>query len=291
MNPQAATGIERPSVSVVVPFLGDAEAAGQLVAELGRLRLRGGDELIVADNTRAGTVKASGPIRVVHAPERRSAYFARNAGARAASAAWLLFTDADCELPADLLDRMLGGELDPDCAVIAGEAVGVCEQRALLARWARSRRGLITSHHIDGGPAPAGGTANLAIRRDAFEAAGGFEGDVRSDADIDLCWRVQARGGTFAYRPDVRVGHRDPERLSAVVRQAKGYGAGRRWLRRRHGDEVEGLPLVAPLLRSVAGAVSWAVRLRGERAVFKLVDGVVAAAAWWGWRFGDNRAG
>jgi glycosyltransferase involved in cell wall biosynthesis len=289
MNQQVSPGT-RPSVSVVVPFLGDGEAASRLVAELSRLELRAGDELIVADNTAEGVVPASDSISVVSAAERRSAYFARNAGARSAGGAWLLFTDADCALPPDLLDRMVG-ELEPGCALVVGEAVGIEAQDRLLARWARSRRGLIASHHIDTGPAPAGGTANLAVRRDAFEAAGGFEGGVRSDADIDLCWRVQAQGGGFAYRPEARVGHRDPERLRAVLRQAAGYGAGRRWLHRRHGAQVESVPLLAPLVRSAGGALVCAVRLRGERALFKLVDGAVAAAMWWGWRFGDNSAG
>jgi GT2 family glycosyltransferase len=285
-----APAIERPSVSVVVPFLGDRAAAARLLTALERLDVRADDELIVADNSPSGAVEPSPAVRVVAAPERRSAYHARNAGARAATGEWILFTDADCELPADLLDSFWEQPPEREAVVVAGEVVGDGAQAATLARWARSRRRLIASHHIDGGPAAAGTTANLLVRRDAFEAAGGFEAGVRSDADLELCWRLQERGGSFAYRPAAQVLHRDPERLGAVLRQAAGYGAGRRWVHERYGDAVERPALVHPVVRALGGALVWAVRLKFERAVFKLIDGAVATALWWGWRFGDNAA-
>ena len=86
------------------------------------------------------------------------------------------------------------------------------------------------------------------------------------------------------------VAHRDPERLGDVLRQAAGYGAGRRWLRSSYGPAVPEPALARPLARAAGGALVWTLTLRPERAAFKLVDGAVAAASWWGYRFGDNRA-
>ena len=51
------------------------------------------------------------------------------------------------------------------------------------------------------------------------------------------------------------------------------------------------MPPARPLGRAVGGALVWTLALRFERAAFKLVDGVVAAALWWGHAFGDNRPG
>ena len=57
-----------------------------------------GDETIVADNTPGGMPGDLLPTsaRVVRAAAERSAYHARNAGARPAANDWILFCDADC---------------------------------------------------------------------------------------------------------------------------------------------------------------------------------------------------
>jgi len=283
--------VARPGVSVVVPFRGSAADAEATFAAFGRLRLADDDELIVADNTPGRVLRGrdGGRARVVAAPGRRSAFHARNAGAAVASRAWLLFTDADCVPEPDLLERLWDPAPESGTAVVAGEAQGVETQRALLARWSRSRRGLIASHQLTLGPRPAGTTANLLVQRDAFDAVGGFC-EVRSDADVELCWRIQETGLRLEYRPGAIVGHRDPEDLGAVLRQAAGYGAGRRWLRSSYGPAVPAPTLLRPLARAVAGTAVWTLILRFERGTFKLVDGLVATAIWLGYRLGDNRA-
>ena len=136
---------------------------------------------------------------------------------------------------------------------------------------------------------PPGRRRTCSSAATAFEAVGGFC-EVRSDADVELCWRIQERGWELEYRPGAVVAHRDPERLGDVLRQAAGYGAGRRWLRSSYGPAVPEPALARPLARAAGGALVWTLTLRLERAAFKLVDGAVAAASWWGYRFGDNRA-
>ncbi len=48
----------------------------------------------------------------------------------------------------------------------------------------------------------------MAVRRSAFEAVGGFdEGYFMYVEDVDLCWRLAARGWRVGYEPDARVHH------------------------------------------------------------------------------------
>jgi len=281
------------SVSVIVPFAGEPAAADASISALRRLALGEGDEIIVVDNTPGGIVEApkDGSVEVIRAPERPSAYFARNAGADRAGGEWLLFLDADCVPPASLLSDYFAERPAERTGVLAGELTGDVTQTALAARWSRSRRGLRTAQERARGPAPAGVTGNMAVRRTAWEEAGGFPGDVRSDADVELCWRLHAAGWQLEYRPEALVVHRDPERLAAIWRQAFGYGAGRRWIQRLHPETGRRPPLLAPLVRSVGGALVWAVTLRWESAAFKLLDGVAAAGLWWGYVAGSNEAG
>jgi cellulose synthase/poly-beta-1,6-N-acetylglucosamine synthase-like glycosyltransferase len=272
-------------VSVIVPFLGDRAEAEAAIEALARLELGPGDEILLVDNTEAGVVDATAaaPIEVVRAPERRSAYYARNGGAAGARGEWLLFLDADCSPPASLIEDYFASAPDERTGVLAGELSGDPAQTALAARWSRSRRGLRTAQERTRGPAPAGVTGNMLVRRAAWDEVGGFPGQVRSDADLELCWRIQAAGWRLEYRPEALVVHRDPERIGALWRQAAGYGAGRRWTERLHPGSGRRPPLLAPLARAAAGAVVWTVTLRFERSAFKLLDGLAAAGLWWGY--------
>src|SRR5215207_505975 len=194
MNPHSSA--VRPSVGVVVPFRGDRTAANRMLAGLGCLDLRDGDEVIVADNTADGAARgvADARIRVVAAARERSSYHARNAGARAATNEWILFLDADCSPQLGLLAAYFGEPIAEGCGAVAGQILGDPDQTSFATRYARSRKlfdhadGLIRA---DGGGAAAG---NLLVRRAAFERIGGFTEGIRSGGDLDLCRPLRGRG-------------------------------------------------------------------------------------------------
>jgi hypothetical protein len=139
----------RPAVGVVVPFRGGPVAVERLWSALRCLALRDGDEVVVSDNTANGAAAqlARDPVRVVQATRERSAYHARNEGARAVSAEWILFLDADCRPSAGLLDAYFAEPIPGDCGALAGQILGEPGQRSFAARYARSRR---LFDHADG---------------------------------------------------------------------------------------------------------------------------------------------
>jgi GT2 family glycosyltransferase len=272
----------RPAVSVIVPFLGDQAQARALIQRLAALETTGADELIVADNNPQPVVDeaSAGTVRVVAAGERRSAAHARNVAAATAVNDWLLFCDADCVLPPSLLDRYFQPRPEDRVAIVAGEIEGDPGQDSLVARWARSRRGPWVGGQDASGIRPAGVTANMLVRRTAFEQAGGFR--VGGGGDFDLSWRLEDAGWTLERRPQARVHHRDRERLRELGEQARAYGADRRRLRGMHPGAVPRPRLLAPVTRAAGSAVLGAIRGEGERARFALLDGYYHANAWLG---------
>jgi GT2 family glycosyltransferase len=263
-------------VSVVVPFRGDRDGANRLLAALGDLDLRDGDEVIVADNTTHGTGSRAGRdgIRVVRAARERSAYHARNQGARLATADWILFLDADCRPGPGLLAAYFERSISDDHGAVAGQILGDPEQASFAARYARSRKlfdhaeGLIRA---SGGGAAAG---NLLVRRKAFEAIGGFTEGIRSGGDLDLCRRLDADGWRLDFREGAVVHHRHRANLPSLLGAVARYGAGARWLNERYPGSSPPWPLRYGL---VATARDIAARLRQrqvEEAIFRGVDGL-----------------
>jgi GT2 family glycosyltransferase len=268
----------RPGVAVIVPFRGDAEAARGLLGALSALWLGSDDELIVADNSGEGVVERVAPAgaRVVRAALERSSYHARNAGAAAAApeVEWLLFIDADCVPDPGLVDAYFASPIPPRCALVGGEILPDESQGALLARYARSRNFLSQTEGLHGKAGVAAATANLLVRRRAFDRVGGFAEGIRSGGDIDLCWRLCDAGWTLAYRPRARVVHRHRETLAGFLGQIARYGAGARWLNRRHPGSSPRWPLVPGLVGSARDVVANVARGRIDEATYRAIDGL-----------------
>jgi glycosyltransferase involved in cell wall biosynthesis len=255
--------VSRPEISVVMPFAGDHEAGAAAVETLLALSRDAGDELILADNS--GTAQAVPGVTVVRAAAERSPAHARNVGAQRAGNDWILFLDADCQAPRELLDAYFSEPVAHDVGALAGEVAPALGGDTLAARYGASRSFLSQQAHLAHPFRPRAVAANLLVRRAAFEAVGGFYEGVRAAEDTDFSWRLQQAGWRLELRPAAFVEHRYRTTIGELRRQWRGYAAGRAWLARRYdGFEPE------PALRRVVGRVRRRilrvpVSLRGAR--------------------------
>lgn len=276
---------ERPAVSIVVPFAGTGADAELALDALGAIRQRPGDELVIADNSAGGVMSASaaeGRVRVVMAGPERSSYRARNVGAAAAVNPWLLFLDADCVPEPGILDAYFRAAPSDDQGAIAGEIDGDPRQAGLIARYARTHGHLRQGANLHDRFRPFAVTANLLVRRRAWESIGGFAEGVRSGGDTEFCWRLQEAGWALGYQPEARVLHRHRESLGAFVRATARYAAGRAWLRRRFPGAFAARPGALQAARAAVAAIRWLLGGKRERAAFRALDavaGVVDVAA------------
>jgi cellulose synthase/poly-beta-1,6-N-acetylglucosamine synthase-like glycosyltransferase len=266
----------RPAVSVVVPFLGDADDAQRLRANLLTLSLGPEDELVVADNTAGGVAReiAGGQIRVVLASAERSSYHARNAGAREATGEWLLFMDADCTPIPDLLDEYFRAPVPSGCGALAGGIAGDPGQGSFIARYTRDRKFFDQTEGLHGQRQNGAATGNLMVRRTAFDSIGGFCEGIRSAGDVDLSWRLQGAGWTLEYRPTALVAHRHREGLASLLGAIARYGAGASWLNERYPGAAPRWPLVPGLRGTAVDMVKLTARGRFEPALYRGVDGL-----------------
>jgi GT2 family glycosyltransferase len=249
--------MSRPPVSVVMPFAGSPAAGAEALAALAALRIEPEDELILADNS--GLDLRSGRVRVVRVTGEQSPSHARNVGAEHAARDWILFLDADCRAVPDLLERYFAQPVSDEVGALAGEVAPAPEASTFVARYGSARSFLGQGAHLAHPFLSRAVAANLLVRRETFEAVGGFYEGIRAAEDTDFSWRLQRAGWQLVARPEARVEHRYRTTLEGLRRQWRGYAAGRAWLSRRY----DGFRPESALRRAGARALQ---HLGGERA-------------------------
>lgn len=215
-----------PELSVIVPAH-EAEALlpetlGALVAStLPRARW----ELIVVDDasrdaTATVAERFADELRVLRgAPLGPGG--ARNEGARAARGAWLVFLDADVRVHADTLARFAEHARGDDPTLVA--CFGCYDAHPAAPGLVSVYRNLLHRYvHLRGaGDAETFWAGCGAVRRDAFEAVGGFD-TARFPRpqieDIELGYRLRDRGGRILLDPAIAVTHLKRWRLGAMLR-------------------------------------------------------------------------
>lgn len=134
---------------------------------------------------------------------------ARNAAARHARGTWLIFVDADVRVHRDTLERFATVVADdPGLVAVFGSYDDAPAERGLLTEY----RNLLHRYvHLRGaGEAETFWAGCGAIRRDAFEAVGGFD-TLRFPRpqieDIELGYRLRDRGGRIQLNPSIQATH------------------------------------------------------------------------------------
>ncbi len=134
---------------------------------------------------------------------------ARNLGVAATEAEVVVFVDSDVKVHADALSRIQRHfATDPDLTAVFGAYDDDPADPGLTSRY---RNLLHHQVHNDGAGEAETFWAGLgAIRREAFEAAGGFDADEfpqSSVEDIELGMRLRRRGAKIVLDPQIRGRH------------------------------------------------------------------------------------
>jgi GT2 family glycosyltransferase/tetratricopeptide (TPR) repeat protein len=207
-----------PLCSIIIPVWNKAELTRQCLTKLAEAT-RGIDyEVVIVDNgstdeTPAFLRRLSGDVRIVTNAENRGFAKACNQGAALAKGRYLVFLNNDTiPLPGWLNALVDEVETHAEVAVVGSKLLyedGTVQHAGVAFSWTWS-----TPYHIYRGvsrQAPMVGRrrelqavtgACMLIRREQFEAVGGFDEDYRNGfEDIDLCLKVRERGGRIVYQP------------------------------------------------------------------------------------------
>jgi glycosyltransferase involved in cell wall biosynthesis len=189
------------------------------------------------DGSTDGLETADRSVRVCRGRPQNS-YAARNRAVAASTGEVLAFCDADCRPEPEWLEAGLAAL---DSTDIAAGRIRL-EKPARLTVWALLDMDLFKNQKRQVLNDVAE-TANLFMRRDLFERAGGFDDTVAEDGDFDLVERCVAAGARLSYAPAAIVWHPVRTRARPLLRALWVYGSGYGERATRDGRKPEGLML------------------------------------------------
>ncbi|MGH9343695.1 MAG: glycosyltransferase [Terriglobia bacterium] len=210
------------SVSIVIPTFNGAKRIGRcLESLLDQTGGRNAEILVVDDGSRddiGAVVAGFSGVKLVSQSNAGPAA-ARNHGAREAAGDIIIFTDDDCEPAPGWLDAMLKPFDDPEIVGVKGAYR--TRQRPLIARFVQAEyedryRLMARSAEID-----FIDTYSAAFRRERFLEMNGYDTDfpVACAEDIELSYRMSARGWKMKFVPDAIVFHQHPESLAWYLKK------------------------------------------------------------------------
>ena len=202
------------SVSIIIPTFNGASRIGNCLSALMKQTSKNGAEILVVNDgstDRTDEVVAGFPAVQLISQANAGPAAARNRGAQEASGEILLFTDDDCVPTNNWLEAMLEPFRDPE--VVGSKGVYRTHQTQLAARFVQveyeDRYRIMTAHpdidFID--------TYSAAFRRDRFLEMGGYDTSfpVACAEDIELSYRMSARGWKMKFIPSAIVYHTHPD--------------------------------------------------------------------------------
>lgn len=204
----------------------------------------------------------------------------RNLAVREARGDLVLFTDSDCVVDPDWLARA-AASCTPDRPIVAGgirfPEASACDCGDNLA--------IFHGVHVSRKPGlrrPWGiGTNNLAVRRDVFDALGGFDSRLSSGEDAEFLLRAAAAGHPIWFDPSFAVRHDSGRTCAADIRgHARWYAEGSARLA-AEGLAARGRFRADRFLGSIPGATAaWSAL----KATTGLLGIVLPHPPFWRWR-------
>ncbi|CDK40709.1 glycosyltransferase family 2 protein [Halorubrum sp. AJ67] len=250
--------------SVVIPTYNRSDKIGETIASVCDQSVSEYEVLLVDDGStdpRYGALlneidEQYDRVKIIR-QENSGPAAARNRGIEEAKSEFVCFTDDDCIVPEDWIERLVES-FESGIGAVGGplQPTEDAEERSPFAQLHRYRNQVVydqpTEPTVGDTDLPMGGTANICYRLEALEAVDGFDEAFPTAAgeDADLQHRVAQEGWQMKFVPVV-VHHNDEYSFTSFKERAIRHGKGTYYFHRKHGIPRSKLRVAISLLGSV----------------------------------------
>jgi GT2 family glycosyltransferase len=261
------SGQRAPFISVVVCTCNGSRTMRDTLEGLRQLDYPRFEVIVVDDGSTDGVagIVAQYDVRLIRTPNRGLSS-ARNTGMLAAHGEIIAYLDDDARPDPHWLSYLALTFASAGHAAVGGPNLAPAGDGWIADCVARAPGGpihvLLTdriAEHVPG--------CNLALRRQVLLEIGGFDPRFRvAGDDVDICWRIQARGWTIGFSPAALVWHHRRNSVRAYLKQQLNYGRAEALLERKWPGKYNAL-----------GHASWTGRIYGG-------GGALPRLGWRSWR-------
>jgi glycosyltransferase involved in cell wall biosynthesis len=229
-----------PRLSVVVCTRNGSRTLRECLESLKALNYTDYEVLVIDDGSTDATPEIAKAFEFVkyHRQESAGLSVARNRGAELATGSVVAYTDDDCIAHADWLLHLSHAFTDESVIAAGGPNIPPPPrnriERVVAAAPGAPAHVLLSdteAEHLPG--------CNLAIRKEALNAIGGFTADFSTAGDdVDICWRLREHGGrgSLLFVPGAMVWHHRRFTIRAYLKQQRGYGFAEALLMAEHPE-------------------------------------------------------
>ena len=242
-----------PKISVVVCSFNGASTIRDTLAGVTQLEYPDYEVILVDDGSTDGTcnIAKEYDIRII-STENQGLSSARNTGWRAAKGEYVAYIDDDAYPDPHWLMYLAATFRSTNYVGVGGPNLAPPEDGSIAQSVANAPGGPVhvlisdrEAEHIPG--------CNMAFRRQALEAIEGFDPRYRTAGDdVDVCWRLQQKGGRLGFHPAAVVWHHRRNSIRLYWKQQLGYGKAEAMLEQKWPEKY-----------NAAGHLSWRGRLYG----------------------------
>lgn len=223
-----------------------------------------------------------------HSPSNSAA--ARNIGLKHAQGRYILMTDADV-IVTDTWVRKLIESLDNSDHAAVGGAI----RKASMDTWVQKAAitivdGQALLNYLPASPYPYVVGANVGYRAQPIRDVGGFDEELKSGADVDICYKLGYAGQTIGLEPAAIIYHEDRSTLKKHFQRFAFYAEYQVLLfaKYKHLTKrkfvLNSYPLKRALLAIALAPGAVVLALLGRVALIQRITAqlVEAAGIWWG---------
>lgn len=252
-----------PTVSIIVPVKNCADKIKSLLDSLMKVDYaKNKFEVVIVDgNSTDNTweVVAPYPVRLL-IEEGRGLNAARNTGLRHSKGEIIAFTDGDCVVPKNWLNKIIENFQDKGVGCVGGSAsryyddfLSQYSDESIMPVLRRFKKKEILSEVKPPLQYPAG--CNMAVRREVFDRVGVFDESIKYGFDEDeLVERICRAGYKMVLDPEVSIAHKHRSSILELLRQTFRYGRGIGIVLKNKGMKSVFSKWV---LMSIAGLITW----------------------------------
>ncbi|MCC7202165.1 MAG: glycosyltransferase [Nitrospirae bacterium] len=221
--------MDYPYVSIIIPAYNAQDTLQLCLDSITRLDypVERREVILVNNNSHDATedIARRYAITIVNENNEQSSYAARNLGIQHAKGDILLFTDTDCIVTPQWINKLLESHSNPEIGCFAGNIKSYQPKTLAECFAAMDEENHNQERSLQTGYLPAANTANVAYRKELFQKIGLFNSGLKSGGDAELTWRL-VRSGQYKiiYVPEAIVYHKHRTSIRDLYRQHRKYG-------------------------------------------------------------------